>query len=181
VIDIDERPEIWKDINGLEGSYQISNKGKVRSLTRVIVWKDRNRKSTFKGGLVKTFKDKYGYLQVKLQTKNRQTGYSVHKLVATAFIPNPFNLPLVNHIDTDKTNNVVDNLEWTTPKGNTAHAVKNGVHANMRKGKKLTPEDIPTIRRRKASGESPTKIAADYKIHRCYLYQIVNGSVWGHV
>ena len=95
--------EIWKDIEGYEGLYQVSNTGRVRSLKRNIILKNRIAR---------------GYERVVLRTNNIPKEYSVHRLVATAFIPNPDNLPQVNHIDEDKTNNCVNNLEWCDGKYN---------------------------------------------------------------
>lgn len=103
--------EIWKDIKGYEGIYQISNTGKVISLDRIIYTKD-NRQYFYKGGLKEYTEDKDGYLRVGLNKENKQKTVGVHRLVAEAFIPNPDNLPEVNHKDENKKNNCVDNLQW---------------------------------------------------------------------
>lgn len=95
--------EIWKDIEGYEGLYQVSNMGRVRSLRRNIILRQCITN---------------GYERIILYTNNIPKGYSVHRLVANAFIPNPDNLPQVNHKDENKTNNCVDNLEWCTQKYN---------------------------------------------------------------
>lgn len=101
--------EIWKDINDYEELYQISNLGNIKSLNRVLkdnrVWKER---------IMKPVKDKDGYFCVNLYKNNKTKRFKVHRLVAQAFIPNPDNLPCVNHKDEDKTNNNVENLEWCT-------------------------------------------------------------------
>lgn len=94
--------EIWKDIDGYEGLYKVSNRGSVTSAPR---------KGT-KGGLLKPTKDKDGYLCVGLNKRNKGKTVKVHRLVAAAFIPNPDDLPEVNHKDEDKSNNNVENLEW---------------------------------------------------------------------
>ena len=93
---------IWKDIKGYEGIYQINVNGDIKSSPR---------KGT-KGGLLKTFEDKDGYLCVGLNKNDKRKTYKVHRLVAMTFIPNNLNLPEINHKDEDKTNNHVDNLEW---------------------------------------------------------------------
>ena len=102
--------EIWKDIDGYPG-YQVSNYGRVKSLDRVSF-----KGSNMKGRILNQRTNEKGYLLVRLQ--NSDTGESdmfrVHRLVALAFIPNPGNLPQVNHKDEDKTNNNIDNLEWCT-------------------------------------------------------------------
>ena len=95
--------EIWKDIRGYEGIYQISNLGNVKSL---------NYNRTKKSKILKQCTDKRGYLKVGLSKHNKYGVFSVHRLVAKEFIPNPYNFPQVNHKDEDKQNNSVENLEW---------------------------------------------------------------------
>lgn len=95
--------EIWKDIKGYEGFYQVSNCGNVRSVDREIIQKN-GRKRFFKGELKSFAKDKDGYLIVCLNKQGKQNNFKVHRLVGEAFIENPKNKPLINHIDEDKTN-----------------------------------------------------------------------------
>ena len=93
--------EIWKDVVGYEGLYQVSNTGKVRSLSDRHYLKEK-----------KLQKNNCGYLTVLLSKNSKQTRRTVHRLVAEAFIPNVNALPQINHIDEDKRNNSVSNLEW---------------------------------------------------------------------
>ena len=105
--------EIWKDIEGYEGYYQVSNFGNVRSVDRVIEYSD-GVKRLRKGRILKPYKNRDGYLTCDLRKNSKHKISKIHRLVSEAFIPNPSNLPEVNHKDEDKTNNCVDNLEWCT-------------------------------------------------------------------
>ena len=103
-----EREE-WRDIEGYEGKYQISNKGRVKSL---------NYRNSGKEGLMKPYKNEGGYLKVNLKGKDKYKLLSIHRLVANAFIPNPENKPCINHKSENKTENFVENLEWVTHREN---------------------------------------------------------------
>lgn len=109
--------EIWKDIDGYIGYYKVSNLGNVRSVDRIVShWKGGEQLRKCK--LLKQADDGNCYKFVCLQKNGKRKIYKVHRLVAEAFIPNPNNYQCVNHIDEDKHNNCVDNLEWCTQKYN---------------------------------------------------------------
>ena len=110
--------EIWKDIQGYEGLYQVSSNGNVLSL---------NYGRTGKPKEIKQILTKNGYLRVHIGGKKFPLIACVHILVANAFIPNPQNKPQVNHIDGNKQNNCVENLEWVTAKENVHHAIETGL------------------------------------------------------
>ena len=121
--------EIWKDIEGYEGLYQVSNLGRVKSLYKFI---NNNPKSKSIGyyseeRILKCFNNKKGYKMVKLYKNTEHITKRVHRLVAQTFIPNPKKLPQVNHIDGNKINNKVSNLEWCTNRENQIHAWKNNL------------------------------------------------------
>lgn len=111
-----EEKEIWKDIEGYENLYQVSNLGRVKSLGN---GKSRKEK------ILKPRKQSNGYLTVILCKEGEGKNYLVHRLVAQAFIPNPLNLPQVNHTTEDKTMNAVECLEWCTAEYNNSYATRN--------------------------------------------------------
>ena len=118
--------EFWKDIEGYEGLYQVSNLGRVRSLDRVV------QRNTFcgqiqqrrKGRILKTIRKPEGYVFCSLSRDNTPETKTIHRLVAEAFIPNPNNYPCVNHRNEDKTDNRVENLEWCTVQYNTNYGTR---------------------------------------------------------
>lgn len=115
--------EIWKDIEGFENRYQISNTGKVRSLDTYQDNPLTGGKSLRKGKILTPWLEK-GYLRVGLSIGDKKHRYfSVHKLVANSFIENLLNKPHINHIDGDKFNNNSINLEWCTPAENVTHSI----------------------------------------------------------
>ena len=103
--------EIWKDIEGYEGLYQVSNLGRVKSLGRKV--KKINGKMNVCEKILKPGIGN-GYKKVSLWKNNSSKMFLIHRLVALAFIPNNENLPIVNHKDENRLNNAVDNLEWCT-------------------------------------------------------------------
>lgn len=109
------KKEIWKDIPGYEGLYQVSNLGRIKSMKRYT--KIPNAIRIEKEKILKLGK-RNGYYVINLCKKNKRKSYQVHRLVAQAFIQNPKNKPYINHIDYDPTNNKVKNLEWCTQKEN---------------------------------------------------------------
>lgn len=139
--------EVWKDIPGHEGNYKISNLGRVKSCDRIIphklhgTWhiKERLLKLNWNGP------QNYQYLCVMLHVgKGKMICRRVHRIVAECFIPNPNNLPQVNHIDGNKLNNTVTNLEWVTAKENTDHAWENGLCQNIVKAKQRPVVNVDT-------------------------------------
>ena len=129
--------EIWKDIEGYAGFYQVSNKGRIKSF--------RNQTERIIGGGINVD----GYPVVRLGLENKKSVVIViHRLVAKAFIDNPKNLPVVNHKDGNKKNNYVENLEWATIRENNLHAFKLGLmnNHNLQKQDSLTEEELKYIR-----------------------------------
>lgn len=101
--------EIWKDIENYEGLYQVSNYGRIKSLER-----EGTKRRKINECILSPAKNSCGYKTVVLHKDSIRKTYTVHRLVALAFIPNPDNLPQINHLNEDKENNHVENLEWCT-------------------------------------------------------------------
>lgn len=121
--------EIWKDIQGYEGLYQISNYGRVRTVDRVSFqkhWQGGESKYLHKGKIRTPHMRKNGYFSINLVKDRKQKTFNIHRLVALHFIPRVEGKEYVNHIDADKTNNHVSNLEWCTQKENIQYAYDNG-------------------------------------------------------
>lgn len=116
--------EIWKDIKGFEGKYQVSNLGNIKHLLK-----------HGKSKILNPSTEKHGYKVVVLYNKGTVRTFKVHRIVAETFIEKPLNKEQINHIDGNKTNNRVDNLEWCTAKENMNHAFKNGLCNNKKNGK----------------------------------------------
>ena len=146
----EDMKEVWKDINGYEGCYQVSNLGRIKSLDRMT--NNQYGEYFMKGRILKNsiIKEK-GYCRVSLNNGNGKISKRVHRLVAEAFIPNPENKPEVNHKDGNKLNNCVSNLEWCTNKENIEHSIRTGLkkHCNgcSNSSSKFTEEDIIFIRK----------------------------------
>lgn len=118
--------EIWKDVVGYEGLYQVSNLGRVRSLWHDVWHKGKILKPSFDG--------KKNYLFVGLHKNGKTTQRNIHRLVAETFIPNPNNFPCVNHINEIKTDNRACNLEWCTVEYNSnyGNAKKNMIESRRK-------------------------------------------------
>jgi hypothetical protein len=106
--------EVWKDIEGFNGRYQISNKCGIRSMDRI-----GKMGFVIKGRQLKPVKHPNGYYRISLSSGRGGKLYGLHRLMAQAFIPNPNNYPIINHIDHNPSNNTLENLEWCTHSHNT--------------------------------------------------------------
>ena len=118
--------EIWKDVKGYEGSYQVSNLGRVKGLARIVPH-GRCGTCSIKEKVLTPGEHRQGYLMAFLARDRKRKRIYVHRLVAIAFLSNPFNKPTVNHKDGDKSNNKSTNLEWATRSENTIHAYATGL------------------------------------------------------
>lgn len=166
--------EQWKDVPHTNGLYKVSNLGRFKSLnTRTGI------PSITKGSLNKN--RGYLYYSVQVKRKNRKN-WIAHRLVATVFIPNPHNLSTVDHIDGNKTNNAVSNLEWVTQKENNRRAIENGQSKKFVKGQgnsKLNWEKVAEIRKkRELYGTKYDDLAKEYGVKYSTIAHIIRGSRW---
>lgn len=124
--------EIWKDVVGYEGSYMVSSVGRIKSIDR-ITNNPLQDNCILKGRIMKQGANIHGYPNSCFCKNNIKKTKSIHRMVAQAFIPNPENKPQVNHIDGNKKNNRVNNLEWNTSSENLLHAHRTGLKKNSDK------------------------------------------------
>ena len=123
--------EIWKPIEGYEDYYEVSSHGRVRSFTRVAVTYSNGGTQVRKGKIrIGTIDKGTGYARLLLCVNGNQKSFNIHRLVAIAFISNPESKPQVNHKDGNKSNNHVDNLEWSTAAENVQHSISTGLVCN---------------------------------------------------
>lgn len=169
--------EIWKDVAGYEGSYQVSNLGRVKSLPRFQV----KREIILSDG-----KDSGGYRIVGLSKNGESKTFTVHRLVAIAFIPNPLSKPTVNHKNSIRSDNRVENLEWCTHSENIKHGFKHGLMSppiGERSGSaKLTESDVLKIRSiYLAGGISQSQLGKMFGVTQTNILRILKKDTWAHI
>ena len=176
--------EVWKDVAGYEGVYQVSNLGRVRSVDRLVQYSD-GRKYTYKGKMIKLAENKNrgGYLYVRLSHNQRKVLKSLHRLVAETFIENSGNKPEVNHIDGDKGNNKVSNLEWVTSKENSEHAVKNGLIPSGQDSYQaaFSNNQVRDMRKQYKGGFRLTDLAEKFGVNPSTMHSILNYRTYKNV
>jgi hypothetical protein len=152
-----------KPVDGYAGIYSVTREGMVYS---------------HRGGrFLRLSLDNYGYRKVSLQVDCQRKTPKVHRLVAMAFLPNPNNLPLVNHKDLNKQNNTVDNLEWCDHKHNTRHAAAAGATLSFRR-RKLSESDLIQIRELSAAGAPINDIARLIGVSYGCIHAFLNGRTY---
>jgi hypothetical protein len=166
--------EIWKDIVGFEGLYQVSNLGNVKRLVSERVFEER---------LIGRSIDRYGYVKRVLSKNGNNNYFTEHRLVALAFIDNPLNKKTVNHINGIKIDNRVENLEWCTNEENMKHAIETGLkdQKGIKHHKcKLTEEQVLEIRKIGYS-QTRTFLSKKYGVSRTNILGIIRGNFWKHI
>jgi hypothetical protein len=169
--------EVWKDIVKYEGIYQISNLRNVKSMSFQKSGKEK---------LMKMTKGQAGYLKIILRLNSIKHTYSIHRLVAIAFIDNLEEKPQVNHKNGIKTDNRVENLEWNTSKENINHSYNTGLKKGYKLGQKgitnpsskLNEKDVLEIRNSTLRG---AELARKYNVSSTLIYSVLKNKIWIHI
>lgn len=167
--------EIWKDIPEYEGLYQVSNMGRVKSIPR----KGKVTETIFKPAT-----NRYGYQVICLRKNNIQKTRLIHRLVALSFIGIPPDKTEVNHINGNKADNHVENLEYCTARENMLHSYTLGrlsVRGERNGLAKLSPMQVQEIRILHASGNSLRQIALMYNVSKPTISDIISKRCWKHI
>lgn len=182
-----ETEEVWKDIKGYEGHYQVSDCGRVKSLARIVEKRNGyfgNKKENF----LKPSKNRKGYLNVKLCKKTDgiyiEKSVLIHRLIANEFLENPLNKPQVNHKNGIKDDNRADNLEWATGSENVIHSLENKLKIPQKGSEhgmsKLTEKEVLEIR---TIGRTKTlkEVAKIYNVDMSLISLILLKKAWKHL
>jgi hypothetical protein len=180
--------EPWKAVPGYEGLYDVSSKGRIR---RVHPPNYKHKETLYV--VLKPVINRMGYYRITLSKNNNRINYSIHRLVAMAFIENPSNKPFINHKDGNKVNNTVENLEWCTPGENNIHAFETGLnryhpeHLPLLRGEDnpkhiLKENDVRKIRILLESGKyTQSEIGKMYGVSKYAIFDIKRGKSWKEV
>lgn len=172
--------EIWKDVKGYEGLYEVSSLGSVRSKERLVKY-STGVIIKHKGRVLKQENNK-GYKRVTLSKNGEVIRFQVHRLVAMHFVDNTERKPHVNHLDGDGANNRVENLEWCTAQENEIHSHKvlgkRALRGEQKSQSKLTETDVIEIRDLYKHGYFQRELADLYKVGRRHISDIVNKKRW---
>lgn len=170
--------ESWKDIKGFEGLYQVSNLGRVKTLEKEVSHSRNKLLKVKRKSIIKkqVFNKKNGYMYVSLNKDKKMYNFSIHRLVAIHFIDNFNNKSEVNHIDGNKTNNTILNLEWVNAKENTNHSFKIG-HPSKRI--KLNVDKVIEIRKLYSTGNYTLNyLSKVYEVKTKTIKKVINRETW---
>lgn len=175
------KKEIWKTVKRYEGLYEVSNMGRVKSLSRTRQGKGGGLYPVCEKILTNRVSGA-GYFQIALSKGSKKKYPLIHRLVAQNFIPNPQNKPQVNHKNGIKTDNRVENLEWCTQSENQHHAYKIGLqkhqYGEQRFCSKLTENQVVKIKQMLLIGFRTGVIAKIYSVHSVTITDIKMGRTW---
>lgn len=174
--------EVWKDILEYEGYYQVSNTGKIKRLAG---------KRCLNSRILKPGKNKGNYSFVILCKNCKKTSMYIHRLVALSFIPNIENKKEINHIDCNKSNNIVSNLEWCTHKENSKHSFDNGLNTVVRRKdvienrtkvlRKLSDLTVKEIKKLSETGLNYSEISKKLSVRHSTVWFIINKKNYANV
>lgn len=167
----------WRPIPGFDG-YEVSDTGEVRSVSRVLSLRDGNVQRR-RGKVLRSNVGSGGYLFTHIGSEAGGTAQTVrvHRLVALAFLPNPNNLPEINHKNGIKTDNCLANLEWCDKSHNGRHAAQIGLNPNA----SLTPDEVREIRAASRTGVPQSVIAARFKRSKKAVREVIHGRSYSWV
>lgn len=175
--------EIWKTIPSYEGYYQVSNKGRVRSIDRKA--KNRSGFRLVKSKIIKPTNNGTGYLIVGLSKESKRCNFLIHRLVALCFIDKPVDKNIINHINGIKTDNRVSNLEWCNQMENIRHSIENGLINQLgsnHHSSKLTESDVLKIRKLyDLKSHTYSSISNIYGISIENVRNIIKRITWKHL
>lgn len=174
-----------KDVKGYEGLYAVSEDGRIWSYPKKYICK-RGAVRCQHNGMWMTIKGNRRYLKVKLYKNGKEKHHSIHRLVAEAHIPNLENKPMVNHLDGDRKNNHISNLEWATYSEDQIHAYKIGLQkpqCGEKHGRsKLKNNDVIFIRNLHKTGyHTNRELAGFFNVSDSHISDIVNRKLWRHI
>jgi hypothetical protein len=175
--------EIWKDIEGYEGYYQVSNLGRVKGVERKVLH-PRKEFCIISEKLLKPQKTKNGYLVLKLHKDSIYKRMFVHRLVAIAFIENNNDLKDVNHINGIKTDNRIQNLEWCTKSQNQYHSYRIGLRNKLfgcKNGRSKLTEDQVYFLKYLDENKNLRLLALKYGVSTTTIFKIKKGKLWPNI
>lgn len=174
--------EIWKLIKGYEGLYEVSNLGRIKALEKRV---DKGKcHRAWKEHFLKYGIDNNGYFRTNLSKNGKNKTVKVHRIVAQTFIENPYNKKTVNHIDGNKQNNNITNLEWATQNENMKHACENKLkllNGEHNPAAKLSYEDVCFIRNNYIARDKlygTVALAKRFGVHRKTISRVINFTHW---
>lgn len=178
----------WHDVPSLQGYYQVTRDGRVRSVSRRINSPQSGGTRWLNGRELKARVGVNGYVTFDASVRGKSAPFYLHRAIAEVFIPNPECKPEINHKDGDRANNAINNLEWCTRQENMAHAFDTGLVPPSAIGPgedgpaaKLTNTNVATIKKRLQSGDRQIDIANDYGVTKGTIGHIAYGRTWAHI